>query len=76
MFLVEMLWHKKAEDGASELQIILKWKPSSWFCVLQSKSHPVHWYAAKHALMIYVADTWQPLIRYLLVAGSGDKTNG
>lgn len=45
-------------------------------CVLPSNSHTVHSYAAERASMIYVANTWQPLIRYLLMAGSGDKTSG
>lgn len=47
---------------------------SPHFSVFPCNSHPFNSYAAERVLTVYVADTWQPLIRPLLVAECGDKT--
>lgn len=64
-------------SSETELWIICSFRGETLrphFSVFPCNSHPFNSYAAERVLTIYVADTWPPLIRPLLVAERGDKT--
>lgn len=77
MFFLWKFCKWEADLSETELQSLCSFRSetlSPHFSVFPCNSHLFNSYAAERVLTIYVADTWQPLIRPLLVAERGDKT--